>query len=143
MKSNLIKVRFPEEQKCCLKEPIFVRIQLFILSGSRQLRSVSYTHLDVYKRQYMESITPNLGPTGGGTLVEIRGEHLGSTKKLFFGGKEPLVSTDKPKEDLANGEYCLSLIHICTAANDGKMLRKLRSPFITACLVLFLSLNHE
>ena len=93
-------------------------------------QAVWSSEFSYYVSPYMESITPNLGPTGGGTLVEIRGEHLGSTKKLFFGGKEPLVSTDKPKEDLANGEYCIpdgNTIYVRTPGGQWEVDVKIES----------------
>ncbi|MGI6128855.1 MAG: IPT/TIG domain-containing protein [bacterium] len=80
-----------------------------------------------YVSPYIESITPNFGSTGGGTLVEIRGEHLDRTQKLFFGDSDnddnqlKLISGE-PEEA---GQYSISAdgktIYARTPGGQGKV----------------------
>ena len=92
--------------------------------------AVSYTHLDVYKRQQQDHARPQQHPlelrAGGQELAVLR---LGAEAVDVF-GDGPRVPTAVEEDDLAPGRQVghpalevplrllhLSLIHICVAVN--------------------------
>ncbi|HHV07044.1 MAG TPA: hypothetical protein GXX69_02375 [Firmicutes bacterium] len=83
------------------------------------VKSEAFTY---YVSPHIESITPNFGPTRGGTLVEIRGEHLDLTTNLLFGDKTLEHSTDT---ELEAGRYYISddgkTIYAKTPGGQGKI----------------------